>query len=109
MPVRIRLDLTGDPLDTHVLEVVREAAVVAASRAAERVCRADALDGAVWSGRAPDVSVRFFGDTVPPWAAAHLEASAHAAVATAVSQLRSTTSCSPRSTSGTAARLVRPG
>ena len=88
MPVRIRLDLTGGPLDTHVLDLVREAAVAAASRAADRVCRADAPDGAVRSGRAPDVSVRFSGDIVPAWAAAHLEASAHAAVQTAVARLR---------------------
>ncbi len=88
MPVRIRLDLTGDPLDTHVLDLVREAAVAAAARTADRAGRADALDGAVWSGRAPDVSVRFLGAPVPAWAAAHLEASAHAAVRTAVAKLR---------------------
>jgi hypothetical protein len=89
MPVRIRLDLTGDRLDTHVLDVVREAAVAAAARAADRVCRADALDGAVWSAaRAPEVSVRFSGTAVPAWAAAHLEAGAHAAAQAATARLR---------------------
>ncbi|NBH12550.1 hypothetical protein GTY80_56100, partial [Amycolatopsis sp. SID8362] len=44
MPVRIRLDLTGDPLDTDVLDLVREAAVAAAARTADRAGRTDALD-----------------------------------------------------------------
>jgi hypothetical protein len=97
MPVRIRLDLTGDRLDTHVLAVVREAAVAAAERAADRVRRADALDGAAWSAaRAPEVSVRFSGTAVPAWAAAHLEASAHAAVQAATARLRpATTAVAP--------------
>ncbi|WP_439380798.1 hypothetical protein [Amycolatopsis lexingtonensis] len=95
MPVRIRLDLTGDPLDTHVLDLVREAAVAAAARTADRAGKADALEGAVWSGRAPDVSVRFVGAPVPAWAAAHLEASAHAAVQTAVAKLRTPVAPAP--------------
>ncbi|WP_410672484.1 hypothetical protein [Amycolatopsis sp. cmx-4-68] len=102
LPVRIRLDLTGDPSDTHVLDVVREAAVAAAGRAADRVGHTGALDGAAWSGRAPDVSVRFSGDAVPAWAAAHLEATAHTAVQTAVARLRASgtpTSTAVRTTS----------
>ncbi|MCR6485055.1 hypothetical protein M8542_19695 [Amycolatopsis sp. OK19-0408] len=88
VPVRIRLDLTGDPADSHVLDVVRRAAVEAASRVADRAGRAYALDGATFSDQAPDVSVRFAGDAVPAWAAAHLEATAHAAVRTVTAALR---------------------
>ena len=88
MPVRIRLDLAGDEGDAHVLAAVREAAVTAAARAADRAGRTDALDGVAWSGRAPEVSVRFVGDPVPAAAAAHLEATAHAAVRSAVRRLR---------------------
>jgi hypothetical protein len=93
--VRIRLDLTGDPADTHVLDAVRRAAVDAASRVAGRAGRADALGGAVRSGRAPEVSVRFVGDAVPAWAAAHLEASAQTVAQTVTSQLLAATAPAP--------------
>ncbi|MEU7790621.1 hypothetical protein [Amycolatopsis sp. NPDC049159] len=106
MPVRIRLDLTGDPLDTHVLDLVREAAVEAAARTADRASRAGLPAG---TGPAPDVSVRFLGAPVPAWAAAHLEASAHAAVRTAVAKLRSVAAPAPPGRTTTRLRRFATG
>lgn len=88
MPVRIRLDLTGDRLDTHLLSTVRDAVSAGTARAVDRARAVPALTGATWSTQDPDVTVRLRGDTVPAWAAQHLETSAHTAVRSAAAALR---------------------
>jgi hypothetical protein len=88
MPVRIRLDLTGDQLDAHLLDTVRDAVAAGTARAVDRARGVAALSEAVWSDEPPDVHIRFRGDSLPTWAAAHLETSAHTAVQAAATALR---------------------
>lgn len=95
MPVRIRLDLPGDQVDTQLLDLVVDATTEAASRVVDRASRADALRDAVWSGVMPDVTVRFHGAALPSWAAAHLETGTRTAVQTAAARLRSGKATTP--------------
>jgi hypothetical protein len=89
VPVRIRLDLTGGRLDRHLLDTVRDGVAAGTARAVDRARGVPALSQVVWSDEPPDVRVRFRGDVLPTWAAAHLETSAQAAVQAAATALRS--------------------
>ncbi|HEU5111252.1 MAG TPA: hypothetical protein VFT95_22150, partial [Micromonosporaceae bacterium] len=79
VPVRIRLELPGDRFDAGLLDLVGAATGRASARAVDRAGRTVARTGAAWSGREPEVSVRFRGDPVPEWVAGHLETHVRAA------------------------------